>query len=590
MKIEQFFDQKLADFLDAYSDTKESLGSGILKSIKNSKRSELIIPVLGMQGMGKSTLINGLLEENILPNDADETTCVPVEVKFGTTECAKVHFFDKKNEIIVHTREELNEYVDNNYNPANEKHVANIELFRNISILKDGMVIVDLPGVGSLTKENENTTKRYVENLCSAIFVIPTVPTIRNKEALFIKSLWSQFSKAIFVQNEWGESKDELSDSIDFNNKVLRKIAEELHNPYNDEIIVVNAYKAVAGAVKNDRSLIDKSNIKTLYDKIIEIASNWEDTRESILQTRINLSIEFVKGVIRKRLSDLKKSKEEIEEENKRQLEVFHQGTIELLDKIDKLKRYLRDQEDEVYFTTKQKASESAKKIRAAIYRVIDKGVYDGERLSTAFNDIQEGEIKDFTNDIIDFFMTIKFEVEKQFAEIQQIQIDNDINVHAEKIDLGNSVKWERGFQFAANLGGAIGGAIGAGPLLAALGVAGPAGWIVAGVGFAIYSVFSLLGFGVKKIKQSERADKAKKQVSPYIDEIERSLMKSIPAKYDEFACSCYEVLDKIVSDRREEELRFKKSLYEVINDSQEEKLQKDLEYIINEQKKFQHV
>ncbi|MEE3415946.1 MAG: dynamin family protein [Prevotella sp.] len=589
MKIEQLFDQKLADFLDAYSDTKESLGSGILKSIKNSKRSELIIPVLGMQGMGKSTLINGLLEENILPNDADETTCVPVEVKFGTTECAKVHFFDKKNEIIVHTREELNEYVDNNYNPANEKHVANIELFRNISILKDGMVIVDLPGVGSLTKENENTTKRYVENLCSAIFVIPTVPTIRNKEALFIKSLWSQFSKAIFVQNEWGESKEELNDSIDFNNKVLRKIAEEVHNPYNDEIIVVNAYKAVAGAVKNDQSLIDKSNIKTLYDKIIEIASNWEDTRESLLQTRINLSIEYVKGVILKRLSDLKKSKDEIEEENKRQLEVFHQGTIELLDKVDKLKRYLRDQEDEVYFTTRQKASESAKKIRAAIYRVIDKGVYDGERLSTAFNDIQEDEIKDFTNDIIDLFMTIKFEVEKQFAEIQQIQIDNDINIHAEKTDFGNSFKWEKGFQVISNIGGAI-GMLGAKSLLVACGFAGPAGWVVAGVGFAILSVFSLLGFGVKKIKQSERADKAKKQISPYIDEIEHSLMKSIPSKYEEFAFSCYEILDKIVSDRREEEARFKKSLNEVIDDSQEEKLQKDWEYIINEQKKFQYV
>ena len=589
MKIEQFFDQKLADFLDAYSDTKESLGSGILKSIKNSKRSELIIPVLGMQGMGKSTLINGLLEENILPNDADETTCVPVEVKFGTTECAKVHFFDKKNEIIVHTREELNEYVDNNYNPANEKHVANIELFRNISILKDGMVIVDLPGVGSLTKENENTTKRYVENLCSAIFVIPTVPTIRNKEALFIKSLWSQFSKAIFVQNEWGESKEELNDSIDFNNKVLRKIAEEVHNPYNDEIIVVNAYKAVAGAVKNDQSLIDKSNIKTLYDKIIEIASNWEDTRESLLQTRINLSIEYVKGVILKRLSDLKKSKDEIEEENKRQLEVFHQGTIELLDKVDKLKRYLRDQEDEVYFTTRQKASESAKKIRAAIYRVIDKGVYDGERLSTAFNDIQEDEIKDFTNDIIDLFMTIKFEVEKQFAEIQQIQIDNDINIHAEKTDFGNSFKWEKGFQVISNIGGAI-CMLGAKSLLVACGFAGPAGWVVAGVGFSILSVFSLLGFGVKKIKQSERADKAKKQISPYIDEIEHSLMKSIPSKYEEFAFSCYEILDKIVSDRREEEARFKKSLNEVIDDSQEEKLQKDWEYIINEQKKFQYV
>ena len=187
MKLSVFFDQKLEDFLNRYSDVQESIGTNLRRIIRNLDNSEVIIPVLGMQGMGKSTLINGLLKENILPNDADETTCVPVEVKFGTEECAKVHFFDSENIIVLHTREELNDYVDNNYNPANEKHVSFIELFRGNDMLKNGMVIVDLPGVGSLTKENENTTKRYVENLCSAIFVIPTVPTIRNKEYLFIK-------------------------------------------------------------------------------------------------------------------------------------------------------------------------------------------------------------------------------------------------------------------------------------------------------------------------------------------------------------------------------------------------------------------
>lgn len=245
MRLIDFFDEKLVDLLNRYSDTQESVGTNLLNVIKNSGKSEVIIPVLGMQGMGKSTLINGLLEDNILPNDADETTCVPVEVKFGANECAKVHFFDKTNVITIHTREELNEYVDNNYNPGNEKRVANIELFRNNPLLSNGMVIVDLPGVGSLTKENENTTKRYVENLCSAIFVIPTVPTIRNKEALFIKSLWSQFSKAIFVQNDWGETRDEMEESLDFNNKVLNKIADELHYPYSNEILLVNAYNAI---------------------------------------------------------------------------------------------------------------------------------------------------------------------------------------------------------------------------------------------------------------------------------------------------------------------------------------------------------
>ena len=390
MKLSKILDKKLVDFLDRYSDTQESVGTNLLHIIKNMDNAEVIIPVLGMQGMGKSTLINGLLKENILPNDADETTCVPVEVKFGTKECAIVHFFDKSNTITVHTREELNEYVDNNYNPANEKRVARIELFRNNEMLKNGMVIVDLPGVGSLTKENENTTKRYVENLCSAIFVIPTVPTIRNKESLFIKSLWSQFSKAIFVQNDWGETKDEIRESMDFNNKVLRNIAEELHNPYDNDIVLVNAYNAIAGSLSNDVALVNSSNIRTLYDKIMQLSSNWEKERENVIFTRLKLCIEFAKGIILKRLSDIGKSKEQIKLENDKKISEFNQGTIELLNKINALKSYLREQEDEIYFIAKAKSKECSKKIRAAIYKVIDSGVYDGEYLSSAFADIQE--------------------------------------------------------------------------------------------------------------------------------------------------------------------------------------------------------
>lgn len=513
MRLIDFFDEKLVDLLNRYSDTQESVGTNLLNVIKNSGKSEVIIPVLGMQGMGKSTLINGLLEDNILPNDADETTCVPVEVKFGANECAKVHFFDKTNVITIHTREELNEYVDNNYNPGNEKRVANIELFRNNPLLSNGMVIVDLPGVGSLTKENENTTKRYVENLCSAIFVIPTVPTIRNKEALFIKSLWSQFSKAIFVQNDWGETRDEIEESLDFNNKVLNKIADELHYPYSNEILLVNAYNAIYGALTKNQAMVQNSNIKALYDKLLELSSKWETERERVLTSRTKMCMEYAKGIILKKISDIGKSKEEIEQENRKTIENFIQGTIEIRDKIDSVKRYLREQEDEVFFAVRIKSKECVKKIRAAIFKVIDGGVYDGEYLSTAFNDIQEEETKDFMNDIIDMFMNIKFEVESRFDEIQQIELDNKIEIHPEAFKTDSAFKWEKGVQILANLGGAVVGATGAAAattaIYSALGIAaasGPAGWVVAGVGIAIYGVFSLFGWGVKKTTQAYRA------------------------------------------------------------------------------------
>lgn len=594
MKLSKILDKKLVDFLDRYSDTQESVGTNLLHIIKNMDNAEVIIPVLGMQGMGKSTLINGLLKENILPNDADETTCVPVEVKFGTKECAIVHFFDKSNTITVHTREELNEYVDNNYNPANEKRVARIELFRNNEMLKNGMVIVDLPGVGSLTKENENTTKRYVENLCSAIFVIPTVPTIRNKESLFIKSLWSQFSKAIFVQNDWGETKDEIRESMDFNNKVLRNIAEELHNPYDNDIVLVNAYNAIAGSLSNDVALVNSSNIRTLYDKIMQLSSNWEKERENVIFTRLKLCIEFAKGIILKRLSDIGKSKEQIKLENDKKISEFNQGTIELLNKINALKSYLREQEDEIYFIAKAKSKECSKKIRAAIYKVIDSGVYDGEYLSSAFADIQEEETKDFMNEIIDLFMNIKFEVESRFDEIQQIEFENEINIHSVEYSSDSSTKWEKGFQLAANIGGGVVGVLGAGAgaaaIYSALGIAaasGPAGWVVAGVGLAIYGVFSLLGWRVKKYVQSDRADKAKRQISEKIDEIELSLMKIIPEKYADFSLSCNETLDNILKYREIELAKLKEYMSEGVSNEDEDVLKADLDYIINKQKEL---
>lgn len=594
MKLIDFFDEKLVDLLNRYSDTKESVGTNLLSIIKNSEKSEVIIPVLGMQGMGKSTLINGLLENNILPNDADETTCVPVEVKFGENECAKVHFFDNPNVIILHTREELNEYVNNNYNPANEKCVSNIELFCNNSLLSSGMVIVDLPGVGSLTKENENTTKRYVENLCSAIFVIPTVPTIRNKEALFIKSLWSQFSKAIFVQNDWGETHDEIEESLDFNNKVLSKIANELHNPYNNEIILVNAYNAILGALNKNQAMVQSSNIKALYDKLIQLSSKWEIERESVLVARTKMCIESAKGIILKRISDIGKSKEEIEKENKKTIEAFNQGNIEICNKIKSLKKYLRDQENEVFFAVRSKSKECTKKIRAAIFKVIDGGVYDGEFLSAAFNDIQEEETKDFMNDIIEMFMNIKFEVESKFGEIQQIELENEIEIHPEVFKTESSLKWEKGLQFLANLGGAALGVTGATATTAAiysvLGIAvasGPAGWAVASVGVAIYGLFSLFGWGVKKATQAYRANDAKKQITPYIDEIERKLMKIIPEKYKEFASSCYAILDNILKCREDELKSLKESLSVDVDNSQEIILKEDLEYIINKQKEI---
>lgn len=589
MTIEEKFDERIIACLDSYSEPKGPIGTNLHKSILHAKGADMIVPVLGMQGMGKSTLINALLGEDILPNDVDETTCVPVEVKYGEEECALVHFYDNERVVRVNSKEELGLYVDNNYNRANEKHVANIELYRKTAILRNGLVIVDLPGVGSLTKENEKTTRRYVENLCSAIFVIPTVPTIRSMEALFIKSLWSQFSKAIFVQNDWGETKKELADSVEYNSMVLKKIASELNNPYDGDILIVNAYNGIAGALKKDHSTMDSSNIKSLTEKIDNLTENWEKDKERIIYDRILLSIEYAKTVVIKRIEDLKKTHEDVENENRIHYEQFCKGSNELSAKIDSVRRYLRDAEDDFYFMNKKDARECTSRIRAAMFKVVDGGVYDGPRLSQAFQDYQEEEIREYYDKILNTLTEIKLKTEEQFDEIGRFEIENDYGIQHESFDTKSSFKWETGAGIALSLGGAAIGAMGAAPILAACGVAGPPGWAVAAVGLAIYAAFSAIGFGIKKAKQSDRAKEAKKQLEPLLDNIEERLIKEIPAKFSEFSSKCQGALDEIWAERKRQEQTLKEQMGHVINDSQEQSLKEDLAYLEQKMKEFEY-
>lgn len=104
MTLQQFVDDKLVEILDRYSVPGQEVGASLKEAVLRSDNKELIIPVLGMQGMGKSTLINAILKEDIMPSEADETTCVPVEVKYGETEQAEVYFSSDTSTKIVHTK------------------------------------------------------------------------------------------------------------------------------------------------------------------------------------------------------------------------------------------------------------------------------------------------------------------------------------------------------------------------------------------------------------------------------------------------------------------------------------------------------
>ena len=152
-------DKKLLNILSEHSTQDNNYLEEIRKLKQNTIQNDIIIPVIGIQGVGKSTLLNAIIGEEILPNEADETTCVPVEIRYAQNDSAEVYFTDGTVNKKLRTKDDLSVYVDNNNNPGNEKNVDKIIIYRNYPILKKGLVFVDLPGVGSLTHSNEKTTR-----------------------------------------------------------------------------------------------------------------------------------------------------------------------------------------------------------------------------------------------------------------------------------------------------------------------------------------------------------------------------------------------------------------------------------------------
>ena len=571
----------IVELLNKYSDTKQN-GSILNDYLSRVSESEPIIPVLGMQGMGKSTLINALLEENILPNEADETTCVPVEIKYGEIEHADVYFKDSSQSLVVHTIDELRDYVDNNFNPGNEKGVFRIVLYRKRDILKSGIIIVDLPGVGSVTAANEETTNKYIQNLCTAIFVIPTVPTIRRNEALFIKAVWSQFSKAIFVQNDWGESKQEIEESVTYNAKLLRGIADGLNNKFEDnDILVVNAYNAIAGALRKEPELRNSSNISSLISTINNFASNWRELQIEGVKEKTLMTIDSAVKHAKKVLHEFSQSKEETIRNREAELREMQNITNQLEEETAKVKSYISQQESTIRSSSRNKASECVKKLRAAMNKTIDSGVFDGEALTNVFNDEQQEKVSECLNSLFDEITQIKIEVDAKIQDLCDIALENDMTTSSEEVHKEHQFRYEKGLNILCNIVGGIGGAYVYTKVGAMVGTAiAPGVGTVVGiaVGAVVGIIGGLVGSFTKRKIQEKRAAETKRQLEPYYDKIETAIKKTISEKFNQYSNSVKTALDAVIAERRKEEMAKKNNLHVFEDADQADKIENDIQ------------
>ena len=532
---------------------KESPGGNLQNLYKNLQNPEMIIPVLGLQGVGKSTLINAILKEKIMPNEADETTCIPVEVRYGEKPSAWL-FFPKGKEKKIRD-DEIYKYVDNNYNPGNELNVSHIVIYRNMELFKTGIVLVDLPGVGSMTTANQETTTRYIKNLYSAIFMIRVNPPITRTEAIFIKAAWCFMSNAWFVQNRWmGESDREVEEGLDANTTILLDIADDFKIPYNKEIMTVHAHKALAGVLQNKPDNVAESNITELTGKLESISANWRESAEEQYKERVLGIVALIKGIIGEEIKNCGMTKAGLKAKLKKEEELFDETTRKTREQVAKIKVLLGRQKAEAESAINDMVKKAIEKIRANIYYVVDGGVTDGEDLTKAFRDYQVQEFEIVSNDYLYFVKEKLSELAEQMEELRKLlEKERKASFTGENFYRKQKFKWEKGLNAGIKIGGAVAAIFAFGKIGALIGTAVFPGFGTI-VGFAAGVVVGLaasfIGGKIKQLVTAERAREAKRQLADVIDELREKMTVQLMDSFADICGNVSDMLEEFCKDR----------------------------------------
>jgi GTP-binding protein EngB required for normal cell division len=145
------------------------------------------IAVFGRVSSGKSSLLNAMLDLDVLPVGVTPITAVPTRVRFGEKPKITVWFAERPTE--HHEVAKLAEYVTEQKNPANRKNVSRVLVQLSSPRLRDGVTFVDTPGLGSLATSGAAETLAYLPKCDLGVVLIDAASTLTPDDLKTVQTL-----------------------------------------------------------------------------------------------------------------------------------------------------------------------------------------------------------------------------------------------------------------------------------------------------------------------------------------------------------------------------------------------------------------
>jgi small GTP-binding protein len=215
------FQEALENQLVLLTQFPELQGANIAQLIDKLRENRFNLVILGAFKRGKSTLINALLGEPILPTAIVPLTSVVTILGYGEHLNIEVLFQNGERRKI--SRPELLEYITEKGNPRNQKGVREVGISYPSDYLQDGVRVIDTPGVGSVYSHNTDVAYNYLPQVDAAIFVVTVDPPLSAAEQEFLKDIREYVHKLFFILNKIDYVEEaEQREALEFTSQVLQ--------------------------------------------------------------------------------------------------------------------------------------------------------------------------------------------------------------------------------------------------------------------------------------------------------------------------------------------------------------------------------
>ena len=562
------------------------------KAYEKIKHDDFKTIVLGEFKRGKSSFINALLEDEILPNFATPCTAVINEVKYGEKAKAVLHFKDPlpegvnysfNSDVAEHIRahegskippmpiisdnlaEDLEKYVvipdpaQDQEASVSESPYSKVELFYPIEICKNGVTIIDSPGLnehGTRTK----VTIDYLSQVDAILFVMSCQALCSKTEMEFIENKIKTYGHEdiFFICNRFDEVRENEKERL---KSVTKARLAPLTSFGDSGVFFVSAADALDGILDEEPELLEKSGMIPFEERLSEFFANergrikLNQPLKEVYNDLKDVSENFIPGqvnMLKMSVADIEKKYEEAIPS----LQNAEKRKNQIIEKINIGRERIRQ---EVKTKLNAKLKESADKIsewgKNYEFKSSDEKS-KAKELCQHINSCLENEIDSWSNSalkpIIDKHLgeIIKSIGESQNLFNQELSFIKD-NIFLDTRDSENSTK-ESNIDFIATIGGSFGGAFGGGYLAGILGLApimGPiAGIIGAAAGLA--AVFSFISGNddddLKNKILPQIADDFRQKSSQTVDEVSEKVFKQTQILADTVSEKLHEDIDRI--------------------------------------------